>query len=173
MIRTKYMLSILCLILFFCTDNIGQDIINPHEVISASGTHVSAHGMEMSWTVGEAVIATERSGDYILTQGFHQSEDIYLNLIDDNQLQLVITPNEDGLNDVFILEDILVYPDNEIIIVNRWGGTVFKAKPYLNDWDGKTNTGKSLPEGTYYYMLKLRPELSQQNILYGSITIKK
>jgi gliding motility-associated-like protein len=61
-----------------------------------------------------------------------------------------ITPNEDGLNDVFYLCDSTVC-DIDIRIFNRWGAQVYKNAHYQNDWNGTNSNGKPLPAGTYYY----------------------
>lgn len=84
-----------------------------------------------------------------------------------------ITPNGDGLNDEFIF-DILSsspdkYPDNSMIIFNRWGDIVFQSAPYTNNWTGQNDRGQDLPEGTYYYVLEL--DVANGVILNGSITI--
>ena len=73
------------------------------------------------------------------------------------------SPNGDGINDVFIIQGLEEYPNNELIIYNRWGETVFTAKPYLNNWKGQVNGsrtlyGKELIDGTYFYFLKLNKE---------------
>lgn len=65
-----------------------------------------------------------------------------------------ITPNGDGINDVWNITDLEIFPDNEVIIINRWGDEVFREAPYQNGWGG-TNDGKDLPAGTYYYIIKL------------------
>jgi hypothetical protein len=44
------------------------------QVISSAGSHATGNGVQLSWTVGEPVISTLFSGNYILTQGFHQSK---------------------------------------------------------------------------------------------------
>lgn len=72
-----------------------------------------------------------------------------------------LSPNGDGKNDVFEIKDLSYYPDNELLIFNRWGDEVFFAKPYLNDWNGTSKgkglvvSGTELVEGTYFYILKL------------------
>lgn len=48
-------------------------VASAQEVVSSNGDSKSAAGYEVSWTVGEAVIATMISGTNTLTQGFHQS----------------------------------------------------------------------------------------------------
>jgi gliding motility-associated-like protein len=64
----------------------------------------------------------------------------------------IVTVNNDGSNDVFSIEGNL--SNHSITIFNRWGQLIFEANPYLNDWDGKNNAGKDVPEGTYYFVLQ-------------------
>lgn len=65
-----------------------------------------------------------------------------------------ISPNGDGKNDVWKLEFIeVLYPDAEIVIVNRWGQTVFQSIGYPTPWDGRFNN-EIVPEGTYYYVIR-------------------
>ena len=72
----------------------------------------------------------------------------------------VFTPNDDGKNDYFEIPNLELYPNNSIVIFNRWGNKVFEASPYLNDWDGRNHFGlriggDRLPAGTYFYILNL------------------
>ena len=95
----------------------------------------------------------------------------------DQKLQIdlpnAITPNEDGLNDVFLLDFLQknpnAFPKNELSIYNRWGDMVFQAKPYQNDWKGTNQNGDPLPAGTYYYILRL--DLNEGNVYQGDVTI--
>lgn len=72
----------------------------------------------------------------------------------------LFSPNDDGVNDFFIIEGIESY-NNNLEIYNRWGAIVYRANNYQNDWDGKANvstflnTQQRLPIGTYYYILKV------------------
>ena len=43
-------------------------------VLASSGSHGQAGNYSLDWTLGEATVSTSRSGDFILTQGFHQPE---------------------------------------------------------------------------------------------------
>jgi gliding motility-associated-like protein len=64
----------------------------------------------------------------------------------------VITPNSDGINDLFEIENL---PENtEVIILNRWGNVVFSSTNYQNNWDGKDTSGKELVDGVYTYKFK-------------------
>ena len=80
-----------------------------------------------------------------------------------------ITPNGDGKNDALRIDGIDQYPNNELIIFNRWGDILYKAKPYHNDWQGTNQNGSDLPEGTYYYVLRLN--VNDGKILKGNMTI--
>ena len=65
----------------------------------------------------------------------------------------IITPNGDGLNDKFFINEQLLYEPVHMIIYNRWGEVVFQDEDYRNDWNGDNFFGKPLSEGTYYYVL--------------------
>ena len=86
-----------------------------------------------------------------------------------------ITPNGDGLNDLLIFDELLntpdLYPDNSLTIFNRWGNIVFFGKPYRNDWGGTNQGGQLLPQGTYYYVLRL--DIGNGLIYKGDMTILK
>ncbi|WP_276381305.1 gliding motility-associated C-terminal domain-containing protein [Flavobacterium sp. H4147] len=74
-----------------------------------------------------------------------------------------ISPNDDGKNDSFLIENISKFPDNEVEIYNRWGVKVFGTKSYnesdnmfrgYSDGRVTVNRGEKLPTGTYFYILK-------------------
>lgn len=79
----------------------------------------------------------------------------------------VISPNEDGNNDYFLVSCLDQFPDNELKIFNRWGDKVYETRNYQNDWAG-THNGQPLPAGTYFYVLKLSEDGTP---LQGFITI--
>ncbi|MEL6925936.1 MAG: gliding motility-associated C-terminal domain-containing protein, partial [Bacteroidota bacterium] len=66
-----------------------------------------------------------------------------------------VSANRDGSNDVFYIANIEDYPDSELFIYNRWGTLVYNTENYRNDWRGTYNNNRDLPDGTYYYVLKL------------------
>ncbi len=76
--------------------------------------------------------------------------------LDDIDVPTGFTPNGDGKNDVFLILGLEDYPDNTLLIYNRWGNKVFEQSPYLNEWKGTNNAGKLLPEGTYFVILKVQ-----------------
>lgn len=65
-----------------------------------------------------------------------------------------ISPNGDGVNDYFMIDDVDSYKDYTLTVYNEFGLEVFKmAREYQNDWGG-TFEGKALPTGAYYYTFR-------------------
>ena len=68
------------------------------------------------------------------------------------------SPNNDGINDLWIIENIELYPNNVVKVYNRLGSLVFEAKGYLNTWNGVADSGssngKKLPVGAYLYIIE-------------------
>lgn len=82
-----------------------------------------------------------------------------------------ISPNGDSQNETLVIEGLDIFPDNSITIFNRWGQQVFEAAPYENDWTGKSTSAMNigdgdLPEGTYFYILKLTDDKSMKGYIY-------
>jgi gliding motility-associated-like protein len=67
----------------------------------------------------------------------------------------IITPNQDGKNDTWVINNIDYFTNNSVEIFNRWGNRVFYETPYNNSWDGKSDRGVDLPDGTYFYVINL------------------
>lgn len=70
------------------------------------------------------------------------------------------SPNGDGVNDRFVIQRIPVGVTVRFDVYNRWGHVVYHQDTYQNDWDGTANQGisadkQSLPDGTYYYQIRL------------------
>jgi gliding motility-associated-like protein len=74
----------------------------------------------------------------------------------DQEVQLplpnIITPNNDGKNDVLFITGNDA--NHNITIFNRWGQIVFQSSPYLNNWNGQHSNGNEVPDGVYYFILE-------------------
>lgn len=67
-----------------------------------------------------------------------------------------LTPNGDGVNDTWMIYGIEKFPENQVDIYNRWGERVYSKQGYSNTWNGAgLNSDKSVPGGSYYYILRL------------------
>lgn len=81
----------------------------------------------------------------------------------------IITPNNDGKNDVWKINYITVYPDCDVIVFNRWGQEVYRSVGgYQNDWGGVAANGFELPDGAYYYVITCA---GMQKEITGPLTI--
>lgn len=74
-----------------------------------------------------------------------------------------VTPNGDGINDTWEIENIASYPNNEVKVVDKAGRLVFTQKGYANTWDGA-----NLTPDTYYYIIIFGPDVAPKK---GFITI--
>ena len=78
----------------------------------------------------------------------------FLHLLD---IPTVISPNGNGLNDVWKIGNIEYYPAVTVEIFNRWGQRLYYSVGYPELWDGTYN-GKELPVGVYYYIIDIKRE---------------
>jgi gliding motility-associated-like protein len=62
----------------------------------------------------------------------------------------VFTPNNDALNNAFVIENIDKYPGSTLRVYNRWGTLLFESDSYRNNWVPRE---EEAPEGTYYFIL--------------------
>jgi gliding motility-associated-like protein len=77
---------------------------------------------------------------------------------DIKDLNYGISPNEDGLNDVWVIPGI-ESRKHQVYVYNRWGNLVFYTENYKstdskNSFNGSWNN-TTLPDGTYFYVIKL------------------
>lgn len=63
----------------------------------------------------------------------------------------VMTPNNDGKNDFFVIENIGQFPQTSVTILNRYGQEMLNNPDYKNDWNG---TGAI--SGTFFYIVIFR-----------------
>ena len=78
---------------------------------------------------------------------------IQVDLISLFEVPNVFTPNGDGKNDVFTFNAVNM-GEITITIFDRWGLKMFEATDNGNiKWDGKNKSGKTVTDGTYFYIL--------------------
>jgi gliding motility-associated-like protein len=66
----------------------------------------------------------------------------------------IFTPNGDGVNDEFSVQDPqnCAFTQYKMVIYNRWGNVVWTSEEVSQVWNGKSLFGNA-PDGTYYYVL--------------------
>ncbi len=80
-----------------------------------------------------------------------------------------VSPNGDGINDFFEIQNIENHPNNELLVYTRSGVVIFSTRNYRNNWSGTTDNGL-VPEGSYYFTLDLEGDgtLDRQGWIYIS-----
>jgi gliding motility-associated-like protein len=93
-----------------------------------------------------------------------------------------VSPNGDGVNDVFIIRNIANYPNNTVSIYNRWGVKVYEEdgygqgdKVFRGESNGRVTVQQSeeLPEGTYFYILRYVNTSGEEKQRSGYLYIKR
>ena len=67
-------------------------------------------------------------------------------------IHTVFSPDGNGIDDVWFIDNLNLIEGCNILIFNRFGQKVYETNNYNNDWDGTSN-GTPLPEGDYYYII--------------------
>jgi gliding motility-associated-like protein len=91
--------------------------------------------------------------------GYQATIPVLLTVIVDYKLvpNNLVTPNGDGVNDRWVIPNIDMYPDNEVMVYDKAGRAVFAKRGYNNEWDGTVN-GKKLKEDAYFYVIKFNKD---------------
>jgi gliding motility-associated-like protein len=80
------------------------------------------------------------------------------------------SPNDDGFNDMWVIEYLNDLVGVRIEMFNRYGNKLWEGdSPNITNWDGKYN-GSEVPVGTYYYLITF-DESSNKEPLTGPVTI--
>lgn len=94
-----------------------------------------------------------------------------ITLIDDDvdclHFPAAFSPNGDGYNDEWFIENIQLYPKSVVQIYNRWGQLLYEKKGIDGYWDGTYN-GDPVPTGVYIYMIILN---NDEETRTGTITL--
>jgi gliding motility-associated-like protein len=88
----------------------------------------------------------------IVTVYVEEDQDLLLKIFN------AFSPNNDGVNDVWVIEGIENFPENKVEFFNRWGDKLREFDNYDNInsvWDGTNIRGNLVADGTYYYILTI------------------
>lgn len=130
-------------------------------------------GNEVRYTPNRNYVGTDRFRYAVCdNQGLCDSADVFVTVLERTELVVSngLTPNMDGVNDYWVVDGIEIVNENEIIILNRWGSVVWTKKGYNNTWNGVNMQGEPLPEGTYFYVIRV-PE--EDRVYKGFIVIQR
>lgn len=126
-------------------------------------------------TTGNPVAGPVSSTTYVLvvtdSSGCTASDTMVLDIVPSIWFPDGFTPNGDGTNDVWEIDNIFLFPECEIEVYDRWGIMLFRSVGYNTPFDGQYN-GKDLPVGTYYYIIKLNDPMFPEAFT-GPLTIMR
>lgn len=89
------------------------------------------------------------------------TDDVLVKINPEVYIPNAFTPNGDAKNDRWIIPALIIYPNAEVTIFNRYGNIIVLTKNYAaNPWDG-TFKGTQQPNGTYTYIIKLNDRFNQ------------
>jgi len=98
------------------------------------------------------------------------NDSIFVKEPGDIKLPNGFTPNGDGYNDQYVIKGIQGYPGNKVSIFNRWGNLVYSKTNYVNDWEGISNDGNLLSDGTYFIVVDLN---DNNKLIEGFIDLRR
>ena len=145
----------------------------------------SINALSYNWNFGDGTSSNEpnpmhvynEQGTYHVTLYINEGTfciDSMTNVLDYASAEMLahflpnaFTPNNDGLNDKFIVTGDNPCEVVELIVYNRWGQIIYDTKDISSGWDG-TLSGTVVAEGVYVYILK-----GEGWSRYGTVTVIK
>ena len=134
------------------TLNLGNDTV----ICDGQSVYIDASGMfdSLVWWDGQTItsrIITD-PGTYTAiaySQGCSMADSITIKICSEIFFPNIITPNDDGKNDVFrpVFKAVEQY---HLLVFNRWGRVLFESNDPTLGWDGM-HKGSPCPPGTYYF----------------------
>ncbi len=122
---------------------------------------------EKSSTFVTEITTAANTYKWAVTNGNCRGEDLINLLVHEEFIPEGFSPNNDGFNNTFVISGLdLANQTAELRILNASGNEVFttsnlNGKKWV-DWDGNNLKGMALPEGTYYYYLRVSSTLNGQ-----------
>jgi gliding motility-associated-like protein len=159
----------------------GNDVIIPTGGSIGLNANGIVTGFSYSWTPTESLndpnitnpqASPEETTMYYVTvtdlNGCTNVDSVLVTVVPGIKFPDGFSPNADGINDYWQIDNIQLFADAIVEIYNRWGQMLWQSAPgYPIPWDGRYK-GEELPVGTYYYVIH---SVEFQQPFTGPITI--
>lgn len=137
------------------------------DILSEDVGLTTSHTLAQDLPFGEEIFVTIIPyNESVQAQGCESQSFTTVEEIEEVESLFGFSPDGDGNNDFWTINGIEEYPNNTVMIFNRWGDMVFKIEGYDNGsnvFQGEANllTGMGagqLPEGTYFFQINIPSE---------------
>lgn len=157
----------------------GSDPLTPEPTVGNSNIDTDGDGLLDSEEIGPDAskpLDVNNNGipDYKEANNFSRAAEDTLEIF--NALSL----NGDGKNDVMVIRNVHLYPNNHLLIYNKWGSTVYEIDRYGQDgnfFSGRSNAkgleGEQVALGTYYYLFTYKDKDNVEKKRTGFVYISK
>lgn len=149
----------------FVDAGLDQNITSGESVI-LSGT---TNGVTYLWTPASTIASPtslqtialpQTTTTYFLTASSLNctlSDEVVITITDQFVIPGSFSPNDDGVNDTWVIKGIDLYPNAKVTIYDRWGQEILDVVGYSasKSWDA-THNGRKVTDGTFYYIIDLR-----------------
>ncbi|WP_346882324.1 BspA family leucine-rich repeat surface protein [uncultured Algibacter sp.] len=152
----------------------GNDIVNNQDLgLTTSYQHTSEYPSGSEIFVN--IVPYNAKGDALSCE-----EQSFTTVIPEDETKYGFSPDGDGVNEYWHIDNIENHPQNTVTIYNRWGDEVFKINGYDNASNAfrgiankKTNMGaNTLPSGTYFFHLQVSGNHNYKQ-LKGYLVLKR
>jgi gliding motility-associated-like protein len=134
----------------------GQPVRLDPQIVNATSFSWSPADQLSSAKVPDPVATPQTTTSYTLTvqsdQGCMASDTVTLTVVPALFIPSAFTPNNDGVNDTWLIQNISYHQPCRLQVVNRWGSTVYEESAYQEPWNAVKN-GEPVESGLYQYVL--------------------
>lgn len=129
-----------------------QSMVNIDSLIWSDGSQGGAYYQQTSYLWEDSVVISATAF------GCDVQRDSVVIFFEDCNCQVFVpnsfTPNNDGFNELFKIEQDCPIEYFEFRLFNRWGEVIFETKDVNFTWDGRLKQGNSIQEGTYTWQMR-------------------
>ena len=105
------------------------------------------------------------------TNGCFSSDQVVVSLIPNIIVPSGFSPNGDGINDTWEIQNLEAFENTTVRVYNRWGTLVYDYDESNENWNGGGISNEMIPVGTYYFIIEFDNYDGERGSLTGPITI--